>query len=165
MLFLQLNLLKLWSHQISWGTSSCDPVTSHKLNRLGQLKLRCCHISSAKEVLDESVLEQETCNEQVGFRGHSSCDTCVTSSDVPTSFSLWKHWSQAETLVCQYFILLKYGVTKKGWNWGLSSDSNTNRDWIFFIFFSLPASVLWVSWKQSRGEPNLKRRWVLFKSC
>lgn len=68
------------------GTSCRDPVRSHKLNTLGQLKLRCCQISSAKWVWDESVLEQETWNEQVCFKGHIGCGNTMYVHNVPFSF-------------------------------------------------------------------------------
>lgn len=49
---------------------------------MGQLKLRCCQISSVKQVWDESVLEQETYNEQVGFKGRNGCDNTMYVHDV-----------------------------------------------------------------------------------
>lgn len=147
MLFLQLSL-KLWSHQISWGTSSCDPVRSHKLNRLGQLKLWWCQISSAKQVWDESVLEQGTCNEQVGFKGHRGCDNSTKVGDVPCSLiDLKQKFCTHNKSHCWKTVLRKSG----GWNWGTSPNLTINYQagkdiCAFFFFFFVP--IICVSQKE-----------------
>lgn len=157
-------LLKLWSHQISWGTSSCDPVRSHKLNRLGQLKLWCCQISSAKQVWDKSLLEQETCNEQVGFEGHSGCDNTMYVHDVPFSFVNALISGRNSALPIRHTAERQYLWKRVGWNWDTFPDFSVNKEIGKDLCFVCAYAKSFPERNQGRSISE-RNGWVWSKPC